>query len=273
MSKNKFFATWISHSSISSFLNCERCYYLQNVYKTPDRRKIAIASPYMTMGSVLHGTIEPYSLLRPEERKTKMFSSEFHRLWKENSGEKGGFSSQEEEDSFKEKSINALRNVRENIHHLLNETVQIEEELPWLWLSEKEEIILCSKLDWIDKTENGFHILDFKSGQSDEKENSLQLNIYSLILNHYLGEGQISSAYWYIARDKDPIQKDVPDLTISRDKIMEVGLKIKEARAKKEFKCQYGGCFHCKPFEKILRGEAKFLGLGNYKQEIYKVDK
>ena len=39
----------------------------------------------------------------------------------------------------------------------------------------------------------------------------------------------------------------------------------------KAFVCPRGeaGCFGCAPFEKILKGEAEFLGNGEWGQEIY----
>ena len=42
---------------------------------------------------------------------------------------------------------------------------------------------------------------------------------------------------------------------------------------KKEFDCPRGaaGCFACRPFEKILKGEAEFIGVGGYGQEMYMI--
>ena len=45
-SKDKYKAIWVSHSSISDYLNCPRLYYLRNVYKDPQTgKKISIINP------------------------------------------------------------------------------------------------------------------------------------------------------------------------------------------------------------------------------------
>jgi hypothetical protein len=51
---------------------------------------------------------------------------------------------------------------------------------------------------------------------------------------------------------------------------MNTALKVKQARSDKKFDCPRGeaGCFSCKPFEKILKGEAEFVGQGEY-QDLY----
>ena len=61
-------------------------------------------------------------------------------------------------------------------------------------------------------------------------------------------------------------------LTKAKKRVLEVALKVKEAREKNEFKCPYGpqGCFTCKPFEKIVKGEAELVTVDeSRKTEMY----
>ena len=45
--KDKFKATWLSHSSIADFLKCPRLYYLRNIYKNPRAgHKITVLLPH-----------------------------------------------------------------------------------------------------------------------------------------------------------------------------------------------------------------------------------
>jgi hypothetical protein len=57
------------------------------------------------------------------------------------------------------------------------------------------------------------------------------------------------------------------------EKVLEIARKIKDAREKNIFNCPAGekGCCACRPFEKILKGEAEFIGIGGYGQEMYLV--
>ena len=81
------------------------------------------------------------------------------------------------------------------------------------------------------------------------------------------------AAYWYLDRANEPTEVKLPELETSRAAVLAVARKVKEAREKKEYSCPKGekGCFACRPFEKILRGEAEFIGTGEYNQDTYLV--
>ncbi|HQK63919.1 MAG TPA: hypothetical protein PLF16_02095, partial [Candidatus Staskawiczbacteria bacterium] len=67
------------------------------------------------------------------------------------------------------------------------------------------------------------------------------------------------------------IDVPLPDIKKAHSIVLAHARKIKGASEKGEFDCPKGpgGCFACKPMEKILKGEAEFVGIGNYGQEIY----
>lgn len=270
---NKFAATWCSASSISQFRNCPRSYYLSSVYKDENKQKVSIVSKAMSLGSAVHGVLEPFADLSSAERETTMFSTKFKEAWRNYSGEIGGFESQEEELKYIERGKGILRNVRANIHHLLGETAKLgHDDLPWMWLSEDEEIILCGKLDYILKTgPKSYHVIDFKTGKNKESGDSLQLPIYSVLLDHFLGDSEFKASYWYVAEDSDLTSKGIPPLEESKARILEIALQMKAARAKQEFICPSGGCFYCRDMEKILTGEAKYVGTGKYRTKLYKI--
>ena len=72
-------------------------------------------------------------------------------------------------------------------------------------------------------------------------------------------------------RDNNPKDVVLPDEVMARTRVLEVARKVKDAREKKEFSCPRGenGCFACRPFEKILKGEAEYIGVGGYGQDMY----
>ena len=54
--------------------------------------------------------------------------------------------------------------------------VKIKQDLPYYWLSEEDNIILCGKIDWLEylPDQDGVHIIDFKTSKYDEAPQSLQ---------------------------------------------------------------------------------------------------
>ena len=63
----------------------------------------------------------------------------------------------------------------------------------------------------------------------------------------------------------------MPDLIEAHDQILEIAKKIKLARKLELFKCPQGegGCYSCKPFEKIIAGQAEKVGVSEYNQDMY----
>jgi ATP-dependent helicase/DNAse subunit B len=144
---------------------------------------------------------------------------------------------------------------------------------PNFFLSEEENIILCGLIDWIEYVEadGSVRILDFKTGKHDEDEESLQLPIYLLLINALQKRKVSGASYWYLDREDKPTEMKLPGLEESKEKVLTIARKIKEAREKKEFFCHRGepGCFACKPYETIVAGKAEYLGIGGYGYDTY----
>lgn len=277
--QDKYSAVWVSHSSMGDFLKCPRAYYLKNIYKDPKTgRKVNIVSSALSLGSAVHEVVEGLADFKAEERFNQDLLAKLEVAWKKFSGKKGGFKSVEEENEYKERAKQMIERVIKNPGPLVNKTVKLKEGQngmpPNFFLSEDENIILCGKIDWLEYVpeDDSIKILDFKTGKYDEDEESLQLPIYLLLCNT-LQKREISGAsYWYLDRDDVPKDVKLPDFEEGKRKVLETALKVKAARAEKAFDCPRGekGCFACQPFEKILRGEAEYLGQGEY-QDLYLV--
>ncbi len=288
----KYNAVWLSHSSISDFLKCPRLYYLRNIWKNKDGQKINIVSPYMSLGSAVHQTIEPLAMLKSEERMSQPLLEIFEKNWKKFEGEVGGFPDKETENFYKVQGIAMIKNVLENPGPISKKTVKFYsgDFIPNIYLSEEDNIILCGLVDWVEYEEetDTLRVIDFKTGKNDEKEDSFQLPIYKILVE-YLQKRKVSKgAYWYLARDKFPRNVEIldDDLIEIKKKILEVGKEIKKRKntnnkksLEENFSCPRGGdCFACKSFEKIKKfdeekniSDVKFLGLGEYKQALYSV--
>ena len=288
---DKYSAVWVSHSSMGDFIKCPRAYYLHNVYKDPkSRRKMGIVSPAMSLGTAVHEVVEGLGSYKVEERLQRFNNPEelyakFDEEWKKISGKIGGFTSTKHEAEMKARGRAMIQRVIAHPGPLVEKTVKFGSDnpsdmLPHYFLSEEENIILCGKIDWlIYKPESdSLHVLDFKTGKNEEKGDSLQLPIYQLLL-HKLQKRKVTGAsYWYLDKDDAPVEMPLPDLAKSLTSVLAVAREVKKARDQAKnfspelaFRCPKGpdGCATCTPFEKIIRGEAEYVGVGGYNQDLY----
>ncbi len=278
MAKDPFKATWVSHSSMGDFIKCPRAYYLHNVYKDPKtRRKINLVSPALSLGLAVHDVLEGLDKYKTEDRFKRDLLLDLENAWKKVTGKKGGFKSLEQELESKERAIKMIERVIKNPEPMQKKIVKLKEAEnglpPNYYLSEDENIILCGKIDWLiwKPEDDSVHILDFKTGKHDESEDSLQLPIYQLLLKNLQKRKVTGASYWYLDKDDKPIDVELPDVDESFRRVYELAQKVKYARENSEFDCPKGegGCFACRPFEKILKGEAEYIGVGDMKQDLY----
>lgn len=277
MVQDKYSSVWVSHSSIADFLKCPRSYYLKNIYKNEKGKKINITNPNLSLGIAVHNTLEGLAKYKAEERFLNPLENTFEEEWKKVSGKQGGFRSEQEEKEFKERGIGMILRVAKNPGPLAQKIIRLplvhNDMPPNFFLSEDENIILNGKIDWLEYVpeDDSIRLIDFKTGKNEEKENSLQLPIYLLLLNNLQKRKVSGAAYWYLERDDGFVPVVLPDVKKAYENVLEIARKVKTAREKKEFSCPRGegGCFACRPFEKILKGEAEFIGLGTYGQEMY----
>jgi len=271
---DKYTATWLSHSSISDWQHCPRAYYLNNVYKDPRTgHKIGITTPAMSLGSAVHQVLESLSIIPVKDRFKTSLHDRLEEIWPKFAGKQGGFLDQATEDEYKKRATEILTHVTQNKGILERLAVKIKMDLPYYWLSEEDGLILCGKLDWLEylQKEDAIHIVDFKTGKHQESSNSLQLPIYHLLAHNCQTRPVKKVSYWYVARDNTPVEQELPDLDNATKTLLKVGKEIKLARSLERFKCPEGegGCRYCKPFEKIIKGDAEFVGVSGYGQDMY----
>lgn len=271
---DKYKAVWVSHSSITDFLKCPRLYFLRNVYKDPlTGRKFTIVTPPLALGQAVHEVVESLSSLPVEDRLTVSLRKRFDLAWEKVLGEKGGFKSHDEELEYKERGIKMLKGVEENPGPIIKKAIKIKADggLPYYWLSLDDNIILCGKIDWIEYLEDvdSVHIIDFKTGKNEEDGESLQLPIYLLLATNTQKRSVKKASYWYLDQGAGMSQKELPDKTHAFERVFDVAKRMKLARQIEHFKCQKDGCFACRPFERVLRGEGKKVAVSEYGQDIF----
>lgn len=271
--KDKYKATWVSHSSISDFIVCPRAYYLRNVYKDPKTgNKITVTSPALSLGQAVHEVVESLSVLPVEERLKTPLLDKLDQAWQKVSGKLGGFKSKDEEEKYKERGREMLKRVEEHSGPILNKAIKLQSDfIPNYYLSDEDNIILCGKIDWLEYLEetDSIHIIDFKTGKNEEGDDSLQLPIYLLLATNLQSRPVSKASYWYLDKFDELVEKTLPNLVDSKEKVLAVARRIKLARQLKHFVCPTNGCMKCRPLERILKSEGEKVGVSDTKQDIY----
>ncbi len=271
---DKFTAVWVSHTSISDFLKCPRGYYLKNVYKDPQtKHKMKVMSAPLALGQSVHEVLESLSVLPRGERFAEPLTVKFDRAWAKVSGKKGGFLDEATEYKYKKRGLDMLGRVWNHPGPIALPAVKIQTDLPYYWLSEEDNIILCGKVDWLEylPDEDAVHIIDFKTGKNEEDGESLQLPIYCLLVMNCQKRKVSKASYWYLDSSDTLTEKTLPNVEEARVKVLDIARQMKLARQINRFKCHKGdeGCMCCKPFEAVLRGEAEFVGEDDYHADVY----
>jgi hypothetical protein len=244
------------------------------VYKDPKTgRKINIINPSMALGLTVHDVLESLANHKAEERMKQPLLDQYEKAWEHVSGERGGFRDAEEEAMYKERGKRMILRVLENPGPLLNKAVRLPspDELPPRFLISKEEnVLLCGKVDWLEyfPEDDSVHIIDFKTGVKEEKADSLQLPIYTLLVKHCQRRNIRKLSYWYLERDNEPLEKLVPDIEDARKKIVDIAVQIKKLREDGRYVCLRKGCFACRPLENVLKGRAKWIKTSGY-MDVY----
>jgi len=224
------------------------------------------------LGQAVHEVVESLSTVTASERLGRSLLDRFEESWKTVSGELGGFSDAEEEKRFKARGVSMIERIMNHPGPLMNKAIKIRQELPYYWLSEEDNIILCGKIDWLEFLEDSqsVHIIDFKTGKFDEDESSLQLPIYLLLVSHCQKWPVKKMSYWYLDRDDEPSEVTLPKEKDAVERVLKIARQIVLARKLEHFVCpKKEGCRDCRPYEAIVSGRAKFVGVGGYSQDMY----
>jgi len=263
-------AVFLSPSSLADFEKCPQLYYYRNVYRSPRGLKIQIISPALALGQTVHDTLEQFLKLLPIDRTKDELDRIYALIWGNLSGEKGGYTTVEEEAGNKKRGEQMLNRFWANTHFREVEAVKIP-SFPKAELG--NDLILTGKLDWVEKFDDSYKIIDFKTGKNEEREDSQQMPIYAYLVSKVLNNDKIVACYWYLDKDENLTACSLPDLGITFAYLKQKGEIIKMVRQTNSFKCQSGGesCWACRDMLAISQGKGKLVSVDpvNRKQEIY----
>ncbi len=266
---------WISYSALSDFNKCKRAYYYKHLYRNPkNNNRIQIVNPYLSLGSIVHESIEGLSAFSPKKRQEISLIKRYQDIWENYKGKKGGFISENQEKEFKERGEKMIERAQ-NSELIKNKALNMNDIFPKLNLFKDVELV--GSIDWIEILETGeSHIVDFKTGKSDENSSSLQLPIYLLLAKQNFDRKVERASYFYLDRDNKPILQQIGSLKNYLEEIKERSNQILKAVAKNDFSCSsgYKSCYHCREFDTVFSGLAEYVGYDDkMKKELYYIVK
>lgn len=221
-------------------------------------------SPPLNLGQAVHEVLEDLSRLPLERRFQGSLLEQFNKIWHP-------WFDPATELKYKERGREMLKKVEAHPGPLKNLAVKIKMDLPYYWLSESDNIILCGRIDWLEylPKQNSVHIIDFKTGKGEESQDSLQLKIYYLLVGQTQERPVTKLSYWYLDRNDAPKSQSLPDPAAAGEQLLKIAKEIKLARKLERFKCPHGGCRYCQPYEDILAGKSKKVGTDSRGNDVY----
>ncbi|HUV71921.1 MAG TPA: PD-(D/E)XK nuclease family protein [Clostridia bacterium] len=263
-------AVFISPSSIADFEKCPQLYYYRSVYRSPRGLRLQLTSPALALGSAIHDVLDQFLKLSLEEKTKNELNRIFDWAWQGIAGEKGGFTSSQEEKETKNRGLQILERFWQQPRFRKVEPVKLP-SFPKVDLG--EDLILTGKLDWVEKEGDTYHIIDFKTGKNEEREDSLQLPIYATLVSKLFKTDKIRTSYWYLDKGEEITSFPETDLEQTFKDLQQKGEIIKMVRQTQSFRCQSGQetCWACRDIHAIAQGKGKLVHVDpvNRKQEIY----
>lgn len=263
-------AVFISPSSLADFDKCAQLYFYKNVYRSPRGLKIQITNPALALGQAIHDTLENFLRFPSSDRDKNLLMEKFEFAWGNISGGKGGFASVPEEKEYKDRALEMLNRFWQNDHFKNTEMTKIP-GFPKAELG--NDLILTGKLDWLEEDKDGYHLVDFKTGKNEEKEDSQQLPIYAVLISGIFKTVKIRASYWYLDKDSEIVSFPLPEIEETTKYLKRKGEIIKMVRSTNSYRCQSGGesCWACRDILAVAQGKGKLVNMDpiNRKQEIY----
>ncbi len=251
---------WISYSAISLFSRCPHSYYLGYEYRNPETgNRIQTVNPYLSLGSAVHETIEDLIDVPIKERIKISLTERFSDIFNRYRGLKGGFISSKKEEDFKKRGLEMVERVEKSLF-LKRPSTKIKKFLPSVNLI-GDNVKLVGNIDWVEVLPSGkAHIIDFKTGNNRESNQSLQLPIYRILAEENLPLEIEKTSYWYLQHDDSPAEHKIGEIENHLKTIKEIAGAIKDAVETGYFPCKYNKrCFSCKEYEDIFNGNAELV--------------
>lgn len=231
----------ISPYKLNMYLECPRHYWWN--YINPSTRSKHPERPYFTMGDHVHNALKHFFNLPQEKRTKKAMMWLLDEHWKKKNGRAGGFWSQQQEEEYKERA-----------HLMLSAFFDREDmTIQPLWASDKvvktgvsETLSFMGKLDRVDETPEGLHIIDYKTSK-EEREDEWQLPMYAVMARRHFEKPVAKLSYVFLETGSwisVPANAAREAWTIAR--VEQIVQSMPHSQEKSAWVCSDpNGCRHC----------------------------
>lgn len=249
---------YISHSAIKDFLKCPSLYDLRYRYRNPKTgNKVDLVSPYLTLGSIFDGVRERLSLTTNQFIDPTYTLNLLNALWTQESLS-FGFKDQSQEEEFKGRAVNILKRFITHSHFIFSRP--FSKGFIKIGFGAYPNVFLCGSADWIEQNPDAsLTLIDFKTGQKEESEDSLQLPIYKYLVENRFGFKVSKTFYWYLDWEDNPREVFLNAYEEAIAKFLSLAEKLLRSILEDKLKFAHGNCPYCEPYQKIKNGEAKFV--------------
>lgn len=196
----------ISPYKLNLFLRCPKQYYFEYLDPYTSRwevkKQLKKPRPELEVGNFVHIVLNNYFSFPKDSRSIDTLKKLLKDTWKPPRGEEKGFKSEMEERLWYQEALKMLLNFykfQTNPEHLFYvPDPESREELIKVKINEKYS--LQGKIDRIDKTSDGLHIIDYKTGKSEDDE--FQVMVYVLITKKRYLLPVSEASYFYLRTGK-----------------------------------------------------------------------
>lgn len=194
--------------------------FLDKEYKKP--------KPYLTMGAHVHNALHDfYEKLEPEERTWENLEKLLRKRWQEN---RKGFAGKEDEKKWGMKALQMLKMYC--FKNDLKKTPAMLEDYYDMEIDDGLKVL--GRIDRVDEENEGYHVIDYKTGKIDEEDNSnLQLIAYAMIMSHNMKVPVYKASYLYLQTNTWK-SIDITEGDYNKS-IEEIRKQVEKIKAEKEF--------------------------------------
>lgn len=244
MKKRKAYSPY----SIGIYTKCPKQYYFEyldnytSVY--PNKQKLkqvqikAGKRRELIFGELLHIVLNLFFHLSEEERSEEKLLTLLKEVWMRGEDKarekKGGFPDLEDERDWYREANSILKRFYQtrDLSPTITYLPEIEKEgefvdANFLKVPLQSDVVLAGKIDRIDREEGGFHLIDYKTGKSEE-DDEFQLMVYSILAEEALGKPPTKTSYLYLrSGNLKSFQPSKETKAQAKAKVLEIAEKIR----------------------------------------------
>ena len=237
----------VSPYKLQGFYQCAKWYYFEYLDQliSSHRRELRKPRPFLTVGDCVHKTLKKLTSSDKSDQTEKRALEILAQMWQPYAGERGGFPTLEEEKE-------AYADAEKMVLNFCQKQAKMDqpfylppadsfEELKKVEIG--SDLVLQGKIDRVDRDGENLHVIDYKTGKSEDDE-PFQIFAYALLVEEIFSHQVTRASYWYLRSNQ--IKSFLFDQDEKRKVIKRVEDFVADLEAERDFAPQMGlKCYVC----------------------------